>query len=167
MSSLKRPSVQVKASLVVTINGQSYGVEPIPPGGFGRKAWRLSGPKGQIYDVLYTHFGIIECDCPHYEYVLKGNCVDMCKHGAALVATGLMAAPDPLPRDGEWAPFDGFTLELGPDPADRAWNDAATRPVAKDDFPTPIEPARRQRRPAPTRTGLSDEDIADATGACG
>jgi hypothetical protein len=33
-----------------------------------------------------------------------------------------------------------------------------------DDFPTPITPTRRQRRPVPTRTGLDDADIAAVQG---
>jgi hypothetical protein len=176
VASLKHSTPVVKPVLTITLGGKSYGVESIPPGGFGDRAWRLSGPEGQVYDVIRTHFGIVECDCPSYEFRLKGNCITPCKHGAALIAVGLLQAPEPVeaPAADEWAAHDDERWALGPAAAaDRAWHDAQTRPAADefandaDGWPVAREPARRQRRPVPTQTGLDDADIADATGACG
>jgi hypothetical protein len=148
--SKSRPCVKpaFAASLAVTINGQAYQASPIEPGGFGTKAFRLAGEQGQVYDVIRTHFGLVECDCPHYEMRLKGNCCDCCKHGAALVALGLLEAPEPVePARDAWEAFDGFTVELGPDPADRDWYDAQDRDDAGDDFPMPRAGATQ---PSPT-----------------
>jgi hypothetical protein len=80
VASLPRSKPVVKLSLSISINGQPYGVERIDAAGFGTVAFRLAGPQGQIYDVICTHFGIIECDCPRYEMRLKGNCITKCKH---------------------------------------------------------------------------------------
>jgi hypothetical protein len=71
----------------------------VRPGEDGTKAFRLSklSSRGDeaIYDVVRTHAGLVECDCPHYEARLRGNCADCCKHGRALVELGLMEAPRP------------------------------------------------------------------------
>jgi hypothetical protein len=82
----------------VTIKGLVYHVEPIPPGEDGTTAYRVLGPRGQVYDLLRTHDGTIECTCPHYEARLKGNSRSCCKHGKAAVEAGLLPAPgvDPL-----------------------------------------------------------------------
>jgi hypothetical protein len=168
VASLKRNVPVVKPSLTLHIAGQPYGVEPIAPGGFGTKAWRLSGPEGQVYDLIRTYFGIVECDCTSYEFRLKGNCITPCKHGAALIAVGLLEAPEPVeaPADDDWAAHDDERWALSPDDSDRQWHDAQDREPA-DDFPPTIEPTRRQRRATPTRTGLTDEDVRANTSAVG
>jgi hypothetical protein len=157
-----RPRVKpaFAASLTLTINAVRYDVTPIPPGGFGTAAWRLvkADAAGEaVYDLVRDHFGIVECTCPHYEFVLKGNCVDMCKHGRALVALGLLDAPEPtdVPHDA-WEDFDGFTVECGPDPDDRDWHDAQGREHTADDFPTPRPGATQPTPPAMTE----DDDEA-------
>jgi hypothetical protein len=89
---------------------------------------------------------------------------------------------DSVNTDNLWSAYDGFTLELGPEPdaMSRLWwarqseadpdDDLArldailTAETADDDFPTPIAPTVRQRRPMPTFVGLTDEDIAIAHG---
>lgn len=88
-------------TLILTIAGTPYGVEPIGPGEEGTKAYRLSKASagGEVYDVIRTHHGLIECTCPHYEMRLKGNTCSCCKHGSALVAFGLMDAPAPTGYD--------------------------------------------------------------------
>jgi hypothetical protein len=152
VASLKRRKPAVKApapSLTLTIQGKPYDVRPIEPGGFGGRAWRLSGPKGQIYDVVRTHLGICEFDCPSYEFRLKGNCITPCKHGAALVAVGLLEPPCPVePGRDAWEDFDSWRVELGPGDDDRAWHDERTRPVVPDDFPQ-ARPGARQPCPPP------------------
>jgi hypothetical protein len=82
-------------SINVEINDTRYAVDPIEPGECGTKAFRLAKHSGDhaVYDVIRTHTGLVECDCPDYETRHRGNGYGMCKHGRALVELGLMAAP--------------------------------------------------------------------------
>jgi hypothetical protein len=157
MSSLKRPPAQVKPTLTLHIAGKPYDVRPIEPGGFGTKAWRLEGAEGQVYDVIRTHFGIVECDCPSYEFRLKGNCITSCKHGHALITVGLLDAPEVVeaPRD-DWADHDGWRVALGASAADEAWWAEETREHAPDDFP-PVRRGAEQPTPMPLS---ADDDEA-------
>jgi hypothetical protein len=97
-----RPSRKFSAELVnatLKINGTDYTVEPIPAGEFGTIAFRLvKRGSDAVYDVVRTHQGIVECDCPDYESRHRGNGLGMCKHGRALVTLGLVDAPHPFER---------------------------------------------------------------------
>jgi hypothetical protein len=79
----------------VTIKGQVYAVEPIPPGEDGTAAYVLTKRDGTSYAVIRTHAGLVECDCPDYEARHRGLDCLPCKHGAALVDAGLIDAPRP------------------------------------------------------------------------
>ncbi len=79
-----------------------YGVQVIPCEGFGRRAVRLTKRSdGSTYDVLVTA-DRVECSCPdwHVRHADGNTC---CKHGAGLLAVGLIEAPDaarfPTPED--------------------------------------------------------------------
>lgn len=81
-------------SLALAIDHIVYQVEPVAPGEFGTKAFRLAkkGADGAVYDVIRTHAGLVECDCPSYEATHRGT-ISACKHGRALVQLGLLDAP--------------------------------------------------------------------------
>lgn len=81
----------------ILINAVPYDVEPIPAGEFGSIAFRLSKQMGDgaVYDVVRTHLGLVECDCPDYEARHRGNGFGCCKHGRALVELGMVAAAGP------------------------------------------------------------------------
>jgi hypothetical protein len=67
----------------------------------------------------------------------------MCKHGAALVAVGLLEAPCPVePARDEFAGYDEWRVDLGPGSADREWWYDQDREHAHDDFPA-ATPGRR------------------------
>jgi len=83
------------ASLTLTIKDKgrstAYGVRPIDPGFAGVKAFRLTkqAGEGDVYDVVQTLDGI-RCDCADHVFRREGNSANPCKHGAALVAVGLL-----------------------------------------------------------------------------
>src|SRR3954469_9802287 len=81
-------------SIVVRINDVRYAVDPIDPGEDGTRAFRLCKASGdhEVYDVIRTHFGTVECSCPSYEATHRGT-ASTCKHGRALVTLGLMPGP--------------------------------------------------------------------------
>jgi hypothetical protein len=84
--------------LAAIIDGVTYAIEGLDPGGCGTEAVRLvKTTDGKTYDVVRDHYGLVLCDCPHYEYRLKGNSAGMCKHGSAGVKLGLIKAPTPIP----------------------------------------------------------------------
>lgn len=96
MSNLNTAAAAVNGDpQTIEIKGTRYAVARIEHGPDGTAAYRLVklGGKNEVYDVLRTHFGLIECTCPHYELRLKGNTVASCKHGDALVKAGLLEAP--------------------------------------------------------------------------
>src|SRR4051794_34353796 len=84
----------VKTTITIVIKGALYDVEQIPAGEFGLAASRLTkrSPEGETYDVVLTHDGRAECDCPSYEFTHRGT-AGTCKHGAACLARGLLSAP--------------------------------------------------------------------------
>jgi hypothetical protein len=100
MSTMTKQSRKVKpfttsfVSITISINDTRYSVDPFPAGEFGTKAFRLSKHSGDhaVYDVVRTHLGIVECDCADFESRHRGN-GGVCKHGRALVALELLAAP--------------------------------------------------------------------------
>jgi|GEM_PF-6968414 len=106
MAIVTRPRREVKStrkahafSLALAIDHVVYTVEPIPAGEFGTKAFRLvKKSDGAVYDVVRTHDGLVECDCPDYEMRHKGVDCGCCKHGNALVAMGLIDAPAPVTK---------------------------------------------------------------------
>jgi hypothetical protein len=96
-SSRTRPFSCKLLSATVEISGAVYQVEPIDPGQDGTAAYRLAGAKGQVYDVIRTLYGLVECDCPDYEARHRGLDCGCCKHGRALVELGMIEAPKPVP----------------------------------------------------------------------
>ncbi len=51
------------------------------------KAWRLTAPDGQVYDVAMNSKGWLECDCE--DAVFRER---RCKHATALIECGLLEA---------------------------------------------------------------------------
>lgn len=100
-----RPVKSARCELHLTIGDTVYGVDPIPAGFAGSKAFRLSKTTGEVYDVVRTDLGLVECSCPQYEFRLRGNSISMCKHGVGLVSMGLLDAPYPMPRPSLHADF--------------------------------------------------------------
>ncbi len=75
--------------LILTINGTSYHVRPIPADGFAAlKAYRLKKGDGTAYDVARTAHGL-QCGCPDFVFHRDGIDPAGCKHIKALVACGL------------------------------------------------------------------------------
>jgi hypothetical protein len=79
----------------LTIKGTVYHVEAIPPGEDGTAAFVLTKPNGDTYAIIHRHDGILACDCPDWVCRRDGITHTPCKHGAALVAAGLLKAPTP------------------------------------------------------------------------
>src|SRR4051812_4369650 len=144
MSILTSPSPRVNGKsrpltveLTLTINGTAYHVEPIAPGPDNTRAYRLvkRGSDEAVYDVCRTAAGLVECDCPSYEATYRGNGLETCKHGRALIMVGLVDYPDFVPA---------------PDPRD-AYNDARAKLAAlaeaeavvrvEAETPAPVAPA--------------------------
>lgn len=118
---------------VVEIKGADYLVEPIAAGECGcPAAVRLTKRAGGAsYDVVRRHDGLVECDCPDYEFRHRGT-AGQCKHSRAAVVHGLLIPPAPAPaaelapevpaenpRDGwpDWVDADRWTVvEEGPAP---------------------------------------------------
>jgi hypothetical protein len=86
--------------------GTAYAVEPIDPGPEGTRAYRLQKlcGGGDVYDVVRTWYGIIECTCGDYTYRRQGLTASPCKHGRALVEAGLLAPPEPCTPPAHAAP---------------------------------------------------------------
>lgn len=85
------------APVKLAIFGFTYTVRPIDPGECGTVAFELyKADTGHHYHVIRDHFGIVACDCPDYLFRREGT-GQPCKHGAALVAKGLVPAPSPEP----------------------------------------------------------------------
>lgn len=81
----------------LTIKGAAYDATPIDAGEDGTAAYRLVRRRGgACYDVIRTHAGLVECDCPDYEARRRGLTAEPCKHGRALVEAGLIEAPRPV-----------------------------------------------------------------------
>lgn len=104
MSTITAPRKSVKSarpfscsfvSIVIEINDTRYACDPIAPGECGSKAFRFCKASGahEVYDVIRTHAGTVECSCPDYIARHQGNGYGTCKHGRALVELGLMPAP--------------------------------------------------------------------------
>jgi hypothetical protein len=88
----------------IEIKGASYTVELIPAGEFGLAACRITKlVNGETYDVIRQHDGLVTCSCPDFvcRHESKGT---VCKHGAAMVARGFLAAPCPVPNRPAVAP---------------------------------------------------------------
>ena len=87
---IRRPVV---ASLVLTINGTPYDVEPIGNAPAGLRSFRLAkcSGDGATYDL--DAFGDrVECSCPSYQKTHAGT-TSLCKHGKSLVTVGLVDYP--------------------------------------------------------------------------
>ena len=79
--------------LTVHINGTAYAVRPLPvvPGSGVVRLVRLrKAETGDAYHVHRTDDGVIECDCPSYEWDHRQRDNGPCKHGAALASVGLL-----------------------------------------------------------------------------
>lgn len=89
-----RPFSAEFVSVVIRINDVRYGADEIPAGEFGVQAWRLSKASGdhEVYDVIRTHRGLVECSCPSYVSTHAGTS-SYCKHGRALIQLGLLPTP--------------------------------------------------------------------------
>ncbi len=102
-----RPRVNAKSrpltvEMVLTINGQTYDVEPMAHAPGALKSYRLAkrlGGDSAVYD-LDAHADRIVCTCPSYTKTHEGTS-SLCKHGRALVMVGLCDYPDSVtdPRD--------------------------------------------------------------------
>jgi hypothetical protein len=104
MQSVAAPSKKSKAakpfscefvSMTLAVNDVRYACDPIDPGEFGTRSFRLCKRSGDhaVYDVIRQHDGIVACSCPDYIARHQGNGYGLCKHGKALVELGLMPAP--------------------------------------------------------------------------
>lgn len=81
------------APAVVDIRGASYAVEPIAAGFAGVAAVRVVKlVNGESYDVVRRADGLVECSCPDFVCRHEGKGT-FCKHGAAMVARGLLPVP--------------------------------------------------------------------------
>jgi hypothetical protein len=92
-----RPFTCSFISVTIEINDARYSVDPIAPGEFGMKAFRLTKRAGgafgtSVYDVIHRHDGTLSCDCPDFVARHEDH-GGMCKHIRALVELGLMPAP--------------------------------------------------------------------------
>jgi hypothetical protein len=106
MSILTASRPDVKPT-TLTIKGLPYTVSRIDPGEEGTAAFRLDKVHGEgVYDVVRTHGGLVRCDCPDYEVRHTGT-AGMCKHGRALVESGMIeaAAARPVPSKPAVAPI--------------------------------------------------------------
>src|SRR5262249_22821613 len=84
------PPVHGVCRLTLNISGTKYRVKPIRPGFAGRKAFQLRKTDGMRYTVVRTLEDTINCDCGDYAWRRDGLTDQPCKHGAALVACGLL-----------------------------------------------------------------------------
>ncbi len=128
-----KPKAAPVVSLALAIDHVVYQVEPIPAGEFGSKAFRLvkRAGDGAVYDVVRTHDGLVECDCPSYETTYRGTC-GTCKHGSAMIAVGLIDAPAWTPPARETTPAT-----------------AAPVPHVADEFDAPAPVVVAEVQPAP------------------
>lgn len=94
-SSKSKPFTCSFVSITIEIQDTRYSVDEIPAGECGTRAYRLCKHSGdhEVYDLVRTHAGIVECSCPDHEARHRGNGFGMCKHGKALVTLGLMPEP--------------------------------------------------------------------------
>jgi hypothetical protein len=130
-------------SITVAINDTRYSVDQTDPGECGSRSFRLCKRSGnhEVYDLVRTHAGIVECTCPDYESRHRGNGFGTCKHGKALVELGLM----PAPIAPEFAPAKGIhavtTLPVAAprNHFEREWAESAPA-VEVAPAPAPIAP---------------------------
>jgi len=101
MSTITQPRRSVKStarplnvSLLLTIRETDYAVAVIDPGPDNVKAYRLEKLSGdrEAYDLARTNDGLVICSCSAYVASHEGT-VSTCKHGSALVLTGLLPKP--------------------------------------------------------------------------
>jgi len=88
--------------VVLTIRGVRYQAEPFT-GQDGTAVVRLvkQARDGAVYDVSRSASdGLVRCTCPDYEFSKAGT-ASPCKHGAACVEAGLIAAPAPVANIGQ------------------------------------------------------------------
>lgn len=157
MSTMTQPRKGVKpftcsfVSINVEIMGTRYAVDPIDPGEFGTKAWRLTKHSGnhEVYDVIHDAFGCVACSCPDYIARHDGTS-SMCKHGRALTSLGLMPMPAPIPAPAvahvpdEFDPPAPCCEPTEPEPCKAC----VAIDVPADDTPTAIEPDPAPELPA-------------------
>jgi hypothetical protein len=82
-----------RCSLRLTINGTGYSIRPIDAGFAGVRAFRLRKADGKTYDVVQDLEDAIRCDCGDFIFRREGLTDRPCKHGAALVALGMLEDP--------------------------------------------------------------------------
>ena len=84
------------APITLAIYGFGYTVRLIDAGECGTVAYEMHRTDtNHTYHVIRTHHGLVKCDCGDYLFRHDGT-ASTCKHGSALVAKGLMAAPSPI-----------------------------------------------------------------------
>jgi hypothetical protein len=91
------PAAPAVEPVKVAITGFVYSVAPVAVAPeIGTVAYELHKlDTGNRYHVVRDGFGLVRCDCPDYEFRRDGT-GPLCKHGAALVAKGLVPAPSPV-----------------------------------------------------------------------
>jgi hypothetical protein len=140
--------------LTLVINGTAYGVRPIAPGFAGIKAYQLKKSQGTVYHVVQTLDGSIECDCGDFEF-RRGDLTDEpCKHGAALLACGLLSKwrwTKSARKSKEITPITGGAPE---EVATQDWDDSSRWSI-------PTEECSDFER------YLDTQDSPDQTGGCG
>lgn len=75
------------------IKGQAYGLEVLADG------WRLTSPRGEVYDVVPCHDLAIacrglHCSCPDHRYRHAGLPSRGCKHIQAILQSGIFREPE-------------------------------------------------------------------------
>ena len=79
--------------LTLTINEAAYAVKPVPCDPTAAlKCYELRKADGERYHVSRHAHGI-ECTCPDFIFRRDGLTAEPCKHGAALIALGLLDGP--------------------------------------------------------------------------
>lgn len=139
-------------SLSIEINGSVYSVQRNP--GTGSIRLVKQDADGAVYDVERTASGLVTCNCPSYTKRFEGT-VSTCKHGAAMVEVGLLAAPEWIvPADVEPITQRMIDSIITARPADRTIGDdvreAATVAVVAPEI---VEPETSSK---PRLAGLGD-----------
>jgi hypothetical protein len=102
-----------RCAMMIHINGKFYLCRPVPAGEHAEKAFRLTpldrrGRKGEPYDVTRDELGIVACTCGDYTFRRQDEPNGPCKHGAALIALGLLE-PDAAAAEADPAEWPAWT----------------------------------------------------------
>jgi len=165
MSTLTANAPTVKTT-TLEIKGATYTAESFEPGFAGLAAVRLVKlVSGESYDVVLTHDGRAECDCPSYEFTYRGT-AGTCKHGSACLFQGLLLAPvcggSPV---ADVPPAIHAPAPVRPDPVTMADRKRAaywglTIPKGNDSIVTPAAPIAVEPIPATELPALPSHRLA-------